>query len=125
MTLKLVETVEEMAEGVLLRPDQLTTCQGEPGKLVVNSQEQEKSKIVKKVDLHLEEATVGGKADSTGSTEDAAAAGKWNVANLLVALFKLLYIPLGLVTLLLLATNFYLNFPFPLAIALASIVGLQ
>ena len=109
-----------MAEGVLLRPDQLTTCQGEPGKLVVNSQEQEK-----KVDLHLEEATVGGKADSTGSTEDAAAAGKWNIANLLVALFKLLYIPLGLVTLLLLATNFYLNFPFPLAIALASIVGLQ
>ena len=117
MTLKLVETVEEMAEGVLLRPDQLTTCQGEPGKLVVNSQEQEK-----KVDLHLEEAT---EADSTGSTEDAAAAGKWNIANLLVALFKLLYIPLGLVTLLLLATNFYLNFPFPLAIALASIVGLQ
>ena len=109
-----------MAEGVLLRPDQLTTCQGEPGKLVVNSQEQEK-----KVDLHLEEATVGGEADSTESTEDAAAAGKWNVAKLLVALFKLLYIPLGLVTLLLLATNFYLNFPFPLAIALASIVGLQ
>ena len=112
-----------MAEGVLLRPDQLPSCQGQPGRLVVNSQEQEKGKIVKKVDLHLEEATVGGEADSTGSAEDAA--GKWNAANLLLALFKLLYIPLGLITLLLLATNFYLNFPFPLAIALASIVGLQ
>ena len=110
-----------MAEGVLLRPDQLPSCQGEPGRLSVKSQEEEKSKIVKRVDLHQEEATVGGEADSTGTSED----GAGKSANLLVALFKLLYIPLGLVTLLLLATNFYLNFPFPLAIALASIVGLQ
>ena len=120
-----MQTSEEMAEGVVLRPDQLPSCQGEPGRLGVKSEEQEKSKILKKVDdLHLKEAAAGGEADSTdGSTGDSA--GKWNAANLFVALFKLLYIPLGLVTLLLLATNFYLNFPFPLAIALASIVGLQ
>ena len=110
-----------MAEGVLLRPDQLTS-QGEPGGLV-RSQEQKKgkSKIVKKEEVDLE-APGNVEADTTSGTE---AEGKWNTATTLVALFKLLYIPLGLLTLLLLATNFYLNFPFPLAVTLASIVGLQ
>ena len=62
-----------MAEGVLLSPDQLPSCQPEPGTLVRSHEER---KVVKKVDnLHLEEATVGGEPDSAGSTDDE---GKWN-----------------------------------------------
>ena len=65
-------------EGVLLRPDQLPSSQPQPGRLV-RSQEQKKieKKVSKKVDdPHLEEAaTVGGEADSAGSTNNE---GKWN-----------------------------------------------
>ena len=62
-----------MAEGVLLSPDQLPSCQAEPGTLVRSHEEK---KVVKKVDnLHLEEATVGGEPDSAGSTDNE---GKWN-----------------------------------------------
>ena len=116
-----MQTSEEMAEGVLLRPDQLAS-QGGEGRLVrPQEQKKSKSKIVKKEEVDLE-APDNGEAGSAGSTE---AEGKWSTASTLVAFFKLLYIPLGLITLLLLATNFYLNFPFPLAVTLASIVGLQ
>ena len=115
-----MQTSEEVVEGVLLRPDQLASQAEER---LVRSQEQKKSKskIVKKEEVDLE-APDNGEAGSAGSTE---AEGKWSTASTLVAFFKLLYIPLGLITLLLLATNFYLNFPFPLAVTLASIVGLQ
>ena len=112
---------EEMAEGVILRPDQLANKnEGE----LVESQAQKKAedKIVKNVDVDLE-APVAGEAGSPGSADDDG--GKWSTATALATFFKVLYIPLGLLTLLLLATNFYLNFPFALAIALASIVGLQ
>ena len=106
------------SEGVLLRPDQLPSKPA--GGMVTVKSDEQKEKDVKKVDrLHLEEATIANGEDATST------AGKWSAANLLTALFKILYIPLGIVTLLLLAINFYLNFPFPLAIALASIVGLQ
>ena len=103
-----------------MRPDQLANKN--EGELVKShAQKKAEDKIVKNVDVDLE--APAGEAGSPGSADDDA--GKWSTATALATFFKVLYIPLGLLTLLLLATNFYLNFPFALAIALASIVGLQ
>ena len=109
-----------MDEGVLLRTNQLPSQEGgKPAEKLdfeVNKKNESKTKATKDlVDVEVEDNVNG--ADEVE--------GKWSATNILLSIFKLLYIPLGIITLLLCAANFYLNFPFPLAITLASLVGIQ
>ena len=109
-----------MEEGVLLRANQLPSQEG--GKpadkldLEVNKKNESKTKVTK--DLVDVEVPI---EDNVNGADE----GKWSPTNILLSIFKLLYIPLGIITLLLCAANFYLNFPFALAITLASLVGIQ
>ena len=111
-----------MEEGVLLRANQLPSQEGgkpaEKLDLEVNKKNESKTKVTK----DLVDVEVPVEDNVNGADEDEV---KWSATNILLSIFKLLYIPLGIITLLLCAANFYLNFPFPLAITLASLVGIQ
>ena len=111
-----------MEEGVLLRANQLPSQEGgKPAEKLdfeVNKKNESKTKVTK--DLVDVEVPVEDNVNGADEVE-----GKWSPTNILLSIFKLLYIPLGIITLLLCATNFYLNFPFALAITLASLVGIQ